>query len=80
MMAAQPAGAVDTGRADMQDWTNFALFLTSAEWEVLQGRESQLRKIDCVARYLAQLGLRHPSEKNHGSSCIPCCCCGRWEH
>ena len=62
-MAASPAGTVGTVRADMQDWTNFALFLRTAEWDLLMGQETQLRKIDGLSRFMALLGLRHPSEK-----------------
>lgn len=52
------------GRAAMQDWKSFPEFLRESHWDVLRSpEERQLKKIDLVARYLVDLGLRHPSER-----------------
>lgn len=63
VMAEQLDVPAATERAQMQDWTNMALFLGSAEWDLLMGAQRQLVKVDGLAKYLVRLGLRHPSEK-----------------
>ena len=52
------------GRAAMQDWKFFPMFLQERHCQVLQSDEfRQLKKIETVSRYLVDLGLRHPSER-----------------
>lgn len=62
-MAAADTSAGDS-RAAMQDWRTFPEFLQERHWVILRSREErQLKKVDVLARYLVDMGLRHPSER-----------------
>ena len=50
-------------KAEAQNWSAFALYLTSSLWsELVEESCSQLSKLDKLATQLALLGLRNPSE------------------
>lgn len=67
-MALATSAAV--GRAEMQDWTLLPQILTRAVWQVLLSTEErQLKKIDCLVKYLVSFGLRHPSERTCAVVC-----------
>eukprot|EP00438_Fugacium_kawagutii_P002331 Skav205344 [mRNA] locus=scaffold418:22807:23232:+ [translate_table: standard] len=52
-----------TGRAEMQDWFAFPVYLSERVWAKIRSEDRSLAKIDSVLKFLTDLGLRHPSER-----------------
>ena len=50
-------------RQEMQDWEYFPVYLSSAVWKLLTDQHApELQKLKTLARHLAKLGLRCPTE------------------
>ena len=67
-VAALPPG--DKAGKKLQDFSAFPNFLTQTQWTELEGCETTDQVAVKVLRYLAKLGLRHPSEPTLGNVCI----------
>ena len=67
-VAALPPG--DKAGKKLQDFSAFPNFLTQTQWTELEGCETTDQAAVKVLRYLANLGLRHPSEPTLGNVSI----------